>query len=197
MNRRGFHHEHLVHEKSRCCAHVWVHFTLADCHCSFSFQGGDEARLSEFVLKTRDYGKGDLKPEAFWTYLVATFNEPRALVFLPKLARLVPDGELRRALLKAPKLAATLSHNEQLPTDIYESSTRGPAAVKFNAAAPVPGAGVGGGGGGGGGGGAAVPPLPPPEEENPFAPARGGASGGAAAEDGAEVLSADAKQVSS
>ena len=29
--------------------------------------GGDEARLAEFVMKTRDYGKGALDAATFWT----------------------------------------------------------------------------------------------------------------------------------
>jgi hypothetical protein len=80
--------------------------------------GGDEKKLHEFVMKTRDYGKGLITAADFWRYLCQIFDEPRALVFLPKLARLIPDGGLRRELLKSPKMAAILKHNEGLGGDI-------------------------------------------------------------------------------
>jgi len=55
-------------------------------------------------------------------------------VFLPKLARLVPDGERRRALLKAPKMASILRHNDSLPSDLaYSNTDDGPSVVRSQA----------------------------------------------------------------
>ena len=55
-------------------------------------------------------------------------------MFLPKLARLVPDGERRRALLKAPKMASILRHNDSLPSDLaYTNTDDGPSVVRSQA----------------------------------------------------------------
>lgn len=140
---------------------------------------GDEKRLHEFVLKTRDYGKGLITAADFWIYLTDIFDEPKALVFLPKLARLIPDGDLRRSLLKAPKMASILKHNEGLGgDDDIEDEVSAPKFVL----APEDGA--------------VMPPLPPQKqvttpsatqaaaEENPFDD-----------DEGPSVLVGDAKQV--
>ena len=149
---------------------------------------GDEGRLHEFVMKTRDYGKGQLPSPEFWAYLQAAFTEPRALVFLPKLARLVPDGDLRRQLLKAPKMAKIMAHNETLPADeLYGSNDKAP--TRF-----VDGPGYGGGGGGAADASGGFGALPPPaagsgaaaEDSNPFA-ADDGAVGAVLSKDGQQV----------
>ncbi len=85
--------------------------------------GGDDKKLADFVTKTRDFGKGLMTASTFWDYLVMVFGEERALVFLPKLARLVPDGDNRRALLRAPKMAAIMRHNADLQVETFDTGT--------------------------------------------------------------------------
>ena len=102
------------------------------------------------------------------------FTEPRALVFLPKLARLVPDEGRRKALLRAPKMASVLKHNESLaskgdaPPAAPQRSTAAAAAAAaavavaaedFDAPPPTAGAMAGATGGPRGGGGG--PPAAP------------------------------------
>lgn len=40
--------------------------------------GGDEVRLQQFVTMTRNYGKGESTPEAFYSYLAGAFGEEKA-----------------------------------------------------------------------------------------------------------------------
>jgi hypothetical protein len=93
--------------------------------------------------------------------LCGAFTEARAIVFLPKLARLVADGENRRALLKAPKLASILKHNSHLEA---ETSGGGGGQPRFvlGTADDLRGP---------------PPILPPPApEDNPFSGAAAGAA---------------------
>ena len=66
--------------------------------------GDDQERLQEFVRQTRDYGRGSTTSADFWTYLLSAFGHEKAVIFLPKLARLIPDGEARRGLLRQPSV---------------------------------------------------------------------------------------------
>ena len=120
---------------------------------------GDEAKLQEFVKQTKDYGKGISTAIAFWSYLLTTFGKDKAIIFLPKLARLIPNEESRRALLKQPAAApidgvGSLEGDNAAETAVTEKLSEVDLADD----------GVSGGGGGVGGAAAADDD----EDENPF-----------------------------
>ena len=88
--------------------------------------GEDEERLQEFVKQTRDYGKGSSTSVAFWGYLVGAFGKEKALIFLPKLARLIPEEQSRKALLQQPALEeGSLSSSSSSPSSSEDRSSGG------------------------------------------------------------------------
>jgi hypothetical protein len=98
-------------------------------------------------------------------YLSGAFGESRALVFLPKLARLVPDEGRRKALLSAPKKAHSAFKAAAEPDD--QAAAAAGAAPRFPAGAAAAAAAIVGDdfdapppSGGGGGGGTPLPPAP-------------------------------------
>jgi len=70
--------------------------------------GNDEAKMQEFVTHTKKFGKGEITAEVMWNYLTSVFGETKAIIFLPKLARLINNADNRKALLRAPKGASSL-----------------------------------------------------------------------------------------
>lgn len=65
-------------------------------------------KFQDFVNQSRDYGNGTITAPVYWAKLVHYFSENGATYFLPKVARMIEDGDKRKELLNAPQALAEL-----------------------------------------------------------------------------------------
>ena len=85
---------------------------------------GKEDQLGEFLGASKDFGRGELGADDFFSQLVGFFGERKALLLVPTLARLIRSDDRRKMLLSAARCAM-----EAVPLDGGGSANGAPPAT--------------------------------------------------------------------